>query len=908
MKRMSLILTLIIILVLSSCVTNSQSDLAFDDTNTLSRVHTYSNDYILKKVHGSLETVLESNPSRHILVRYTDKPTDLDVQALLDLNLEISYRCKYVNVIECAGADSDKVKTLAEQPAVASIEPLPKLTPFLDVSARAVKARESEEYSPNTAWELGYTGIGINIAIFDSGVDDDHPSLRGKFVAGADFSVPGGSLTTKDGSFNPDDNDGHGTSVAGIALGTGGQQQQYRGIAPDAGLIDLKVSGRTGGALMNALEWCIDNKNTDWDGNGPDEGDGIDVLSISLGDSANSDGTDSIAQLLNRVVDSGIVVVVAVGNEGPDNNGINSLAAADKVIAVGNLDIRETVDRSDDVIDSTSTRGPRLDDGDSDPYDELKPEVSAPGTNTMAPQYSVVGQRGNGYRNFGGSSGAAPHVSGICALMLQANPALSPKEVKEILKDTAEAKGESDVPEISDKYNYAYGFGSVDAYSAVRVAAGFITQNHKPEILEVTASPKFVELGGEVTIITTAKDPDGDSLGYNYTTSGGEITGTGSKVTWTAPDQTGSYEITAIVDDGRLYSDPETVIVTVEEEIENHAPVIENIYVSSQLLASGENATIRVTANDPDEDELFYEYKASGGSIIGVGSVVNWIAPQLDGKYTIQITVTDGELDSATEKIIMTVEGAGENKPPVINSILATPLVINTGGTVRIAVDASDPEGGKLVYVYTTTGGEITGSGPEVTLSAPDIAESVIVTVTVQDSGGLSDTDYIVIEVYQQNYPPQILAVNANPRDIKSDGTVEVLFTVKVDDRNGLDDIYRVTMDLSKLLGSDNQKLYDNGKQGDRTQNDGIYSISYLVPNGVSAGMKKIPVKVEDRYDESVSGQVTVNITSSANDQGDGFLGTGLTLPGFDSGILMIAVLGAAIFIVIKRLKKKGSR
>ena len=109
----------------------------------------------------------------------------------------------------------------------------------LDVSCRAIKARPSDVYSPNTAWELGYTGKGINIAMLDSGVDDGHPSLDGKFVAGAEFTK-GSSTKPTDGSYNPDDNSGHGTACAGVAMGTGESEGAYMGVAPDAKLIDVK--------------------------------------------------------------------------------------------------------------------------------------------------------------------------------------------------------------------------------------------------------------------------------------------------------------------------------------------------------------------------------------------------------------------------------------------------------------------------------------------------------------------------------------------------------------------------------------------------------------------------------------------------------------------------------------------
>ena len=74
-----------------------------------------------------------------------------------------------------------------------------------DIANPAVKAKQSAEYSPHAAWELGYTGKGIAICIMDTGVDDSHPSLAGKWLGGVDVSKPQTPLTPRDGTFNADD-------------------------------------------------------------------------------------------------------------------------------------------------------------------------------------------------------------------------------------------------------------------------------------------------------------------------------------------------------------------------------------------------------------------------------------------------------------------------------------------------------------------------------------------------------------------------------------------------------------------------------------------------------------------------------------------------------------------------------
>ncbi|RLF49831.1 MAG: hypothetical protein DRN20_01040 [Thermoplasmata archaeon] len=345
----------------------------------------------------------------------------------------------------------------------------------LDVSVRAIKVRESNEYSPHTAWELGYTGRNVVVAIIDAGVDDEHPDLEGKFVAGVDLTVPETPLTPRDGSHNPDDKWRHGTFCAGIVMGTGKDSGgKYMGTAPGAKLVDIKMHrGREPGGevqwyiedwnenLINSFEWVIEHKD---DFN-------IRVVSCSKGGGGeNSSGDSLVDNAANKAVENGIVVVIAAGNDGPKNKGFHDLVAADGVITVGAVDDRGTVTTSDDIVAEYSNRGPRKDDGDDDPFDELKPEVVAPGCNITSLKYSNGPLPASGYRTSNGTSFSCPHVAGVVALMLEANPDLTPEHVKHILQITAEQKYPATFPDIHPKWNRSSGYGFVDAYEAVKLA------------------------------------------------------------------------------------------------------------------------------------------------------------------------------------------------------------------------------------------------------------------------------------------------------------------------------------------------------------------------------------------------------------------------------------------------------
>ncbi|WP_455391617.1 S8 family serine peptidase [[Eubacterium] cellulosolvens] len=469
LKACALILIMIIILILPPAMASeSFSEHAHADNSV--KVSPLENPWVRwagdrdrNKLDDLLDTKLTLGGAEpvNIFINFYSTPTGRDISTLTALGINISYIAKYIPTVCAREVPLDKVLRLQALERIAMIELQPMLAPMLDVSAPAVKARGSVEYSPETAWELGYTGRNAVIAVLDTGVDDRHESLENKYIAGYDCSLRVPRET------NPDDEDGHGTHVAGIAMGTGGAEGQYRGIAPNAKLVDVKVLNdwgvSPGDQIVMGIEWCMDNKDR-YD---------IDILSISIGEifRGDDDGQGTQGQLVNSAVDAGLVVIVAAGNDG--ERGFSSLAAADNAITVGSINEKETVDRDDDEISSFSNRGPRADDGDEDVLDEYKPDVVAPGEDIMSALYSTT-QFGiiTGYQQLTGTSMACPHVAGLAALMLEGNPELTPKQIKQILHDTSEARGNPYHSLNDPKYSKDYGWGIIDAYEAVRKAVG----------------------------------------------------------------------------------------------------------------------------------------------------------------------------------------------------------------------------------------------------------------------------------------------------------------------------------------------------------------------------------------------------------------------------------------------------
>ncbi len=473
------------------------------------------------KIHDSLETFTGTTG---IGLSYSDVVTAGHLQDLSSLNLTVVDVIEAVDAVLLGQVDAALVAQLADLEGVVMVERYGQIHLYGDIQTPAVKARNSTLY-PVGAWDLGYTGEGVNIAMVDTGVDNEHPGLNEKFIAGYDAvcylhtdpTCTAGGARETDGTYDPDDGNQHGTACMGMAAATGvdasGEQTDFYGSAPDADLVDVRIGTDAGAgpfenyllsqefyeSAMNGLQWIIDNKETAWEG-ADEKNYGIDIISLSWGitshEGGGSDGEDMHSRILNEAMDAGIVVSVAAGNDGPDNDGLSGMGSSSLSITVGATDDKNTVDRSDDTVASYSSRGPRRDNGNGNPLDELKPEVSAPGTNIVQAEGCVTSggcvnllggsAEDNGYTGRGsGTSYATPSVSGILAMMIQANPDLSTAEMKEILKLTAERRGEASAPEVDPFWNRDFGWGMVDAYAAVHLAE-YMRDNNLTGNVDVT--------------------------------------------------------------------------------------------------------------------------------------------------------------------------------------------------------------------------------------------------------------------------------------------------------------------------------------------------------------------------------------------------------------------------------------
>ena len=459
------------------------------------------------RIHDSLEA---KTGLVWVGVSFSEDISDNHITQLQNLGLNPVDIIEAVDAILLGQISTEYFSQILMIDDVVMIEEYGSVVLWGDVQTQAVKARSNSVY-PNGAWDLGVSGEGIVVAMVDTGVDNEHPGLNQKFVAGYDAvcylhtdptcAISGFGSRETDGTFDPDDAHQHGTACMGMAAATGldssGAQTEFYGSAPNSSLVDVRIGTDLGAgpfenyvleqefyeSAMNGLQWIIDHKDDAWQG--ADESlHGIDIISLSWGitshEDGGSDGQDMHSRILDEATQAGLVVSVAAGNDGPDNDGLSGMGSSSLSITVGATDDINTVDREDDTIASYSSRGPRRDNGDSNPLNELKPEVTAPGTNIIQAEGCVtsggcsnlIGDASeNGYTGRGsGTSYATPSVTGIIALMLEANPDLSPLEIREILKMTAERRGEPSAPDVDPFWNRDFGWGMVDARAAVEMS------------------------------------------------------------------------------------------------------------------------------------------------------------------------------------------------------------------------------------------------------------------------------------------------------------------------------------------------------------------------------------------------------------------------------------------------------
>ena len=407
-----------------------------------------------------------------VFVRYDHHPTDEDVQRLEESGIEVTFRAQFIDLIGTT-MPREMIRGVADWEGIVMLDDIGKAEPHM---AQAVPTM-----GINQVWQKhGIYGEGISIAIVDTGVDNSHVGLDDMdddqftfddlkvvayYDAGQDAVIcapcqPGESLDSSD----------HGTHVAGIAAGTGDglttgspDGSPHIGVAPKASLVNV-LSCCEGDIedIIRGIEWTIDNQKV--------VEPNIRVMTSSLGEQqvevhVDNDGNSAWSQAVDAAVESGLVVTLSAGNE----LGHIPVMGCNTIDSPGDARLPITVAALDKDLNLAvySSRGYTSD-------LRVKPDVATIGSEIYAPEANSI----NGYTSKSGTSMATPLMAGIVALILEANPDLTPAEVKdtlvagyaierEILQDGGLVTNNCSVFET--RPDNEYGYGQADPLTFVEI-------------------------------------------------------------------------------------------------------------------------------------------------------------------------------------------------------------------------------------------------------------------------------------------------------------------------------------------------------------------------------------------------------------------------------------------------------
>ena len=456
----------------------------------------FVHDAIWIAAQNNQHDYLDENGRISVIVDFDHAPTE-DDEKMLSSEVDFELEFRYWLIDSIAGTvELNRIHELVDLPGVVFVE----LDGILGIQMEDVVPA----HGVDLVWQdTGYTGEGVTMAIIDTGIDGNHTALDDldddnttndpKIVAFYDaINNPGATNGTE---IFPYDDNGHGTHCAGITAGTGAPDYRHIGVAPRANLVGVKVldGGGSGSfaAVMAGMEWTVEKRHEF----------NIRAASMSLGALTGaiewtSSEEESVNRMANEMMRAGVTLFIAAGNSGGTAT-IGTPGSAEDVITVGSLD-------KDTAIAVYSSQGP-TEEG------RVKPNVAFVGSSVNAPDANT----GDGYVALSGTSMATPGAAGVAVLMYQANPDLSPFDIRNIMQETAtyrechymlanEPCAEDAIPK--NRQNNVYGHGHVNAQPAVEEAANY---NYE---LSLTLN---VTLASDYGIDNRVWISPGDSISYN---------------------------------------------------------------------------------------------------------------------------------------------------------------------------------------------------------------------------------------------------------------------------------------------------------------------------------------------------------------------------------------------------------
>lgn len=717
----------------------------------------------------------QASPSeKRVIIQYKSGVTGKDIADLQKIGAKIKHRHTIISAVT-ADLRQDDIDRMRKDKNVKSV--------IEDTRVHLLLNGSTPQIGADLVHSSGASGAGVKICIVDTGVDDSHPAL-GKLVAEYDFINMDNDAS---------DDNGHGTHVAGIIAS---KDPVYRGVAYSASLMAAKVLDSSGSGwtsdVVTGIEWCAAN--------------GADIITMSLGGGSftGTCDTEPTAEAGNIAAEQGVVVFAASGNSAT-TNALSAPACGSKVISVGSVDKK-------DIIAPYSNEGKELD-------------IVAPGT-SITSTYP-----GGGFKTYSGTSMATPHAAATAALILEADPSLSPKDVRSILRETSIDLG-------TPGFDSTYGYGRINAFSAVSYLrlqpvreqiffdnmenldfTRFVESNEldwritAPKEINVPDAPKgnlvahadmCTSSGG---CILTLKDPvnlsryksatlkfsryiDNDldngeylrvqaSSGAAWATIYEWTNGKGDDDTWHQE----SFNLSSYLVDGfkirfiskESSSSEETEIDDIQikgilKQQGNQPPVADagpDINISDSDSSGFETVALDASASQ-DPDGTIVSYQwKEGDTILGASALI--VANLSVGTHIMELTVADDNNATAYDSIIVTISS---NIPPVAGAGPDRTMMDSDENSFEtVSLDASsskDPDGTIDSYEWSE-GGSVIGNSM---ITDTNLTIGVHnITLAVTDNGGASGTDYVLITVIPYINQPPVADAGFDRAYNDSDGT-----------------------------------------------------------------------------------------------------------------------------------------
>ena len=291
--------------------------------------------------------------------------------------------------------------------------------------------------------------------------------------------------------------------------------------------------------------------------------------------------------------------------------------------------------------------------------------------------------------------------------------------------------------------------------SGLKDQSGFVVQgtvgtrrNDPPTVTCAVAKPSILQ-GDTTTVRASAVDPDGDVLAYSWNATGGKIEGAADTATFNAAGLApGKYTVTATVADRKKHEASCSADIAVLKR--NVAPTV-SVEPSSFAVTQGESANLRCVAADGNNDSLTYTWTVDGQRLAAEGPQVTFGSEgRKPGTYNVQCTASDGEASASASSTGTVRERPISNRPPTIECQTTT-MDVASGGSIELRAKASDPDGDRLNYSWSSTAGSVRGSGETATFSASGVtAGSYSVTVTADDGRGGKSSCSMTINVSER--------------------------------------------------------------------------------------------------------------------------------------------------------------